>query len=83
MCIRDSGYTVLKTDENGKDIAELDMSKTTAYQTRSSSIYVNLKGRDPEGIVDPADKWELEERIITDLYSMKDPKTGKRMVRCV
>ncbi len=78
--LRRFGYTVLKTDENGKDIAELDMSKTTAYQTRSSSIYVNLKGRDPEGIVDPADKWELEERIITDLYSMKDPKTGKRMV---
>ena len=78
--LRRFGYTVLKKDENGNDIAEIDMSKTTAYQTRSSSIYVNLKGRDPEGIVDPADKWELEERIMTDLYNMKDPKTGKRMV---
>lgn len=32
------------------------------------------------GIVDPADKYELEEQIITDLYGYKDAKTGKRIV---
>ena len=40
--------------------------------TRSNSIYINLKGRDPYGIVDPADKYELEEQIITDLYGYND-----------
>ena len=74
------GYTVLKTDENGNEIHEIDWSKTRAIQTRSNSIYVNLKGRDRHGIVDPADKYELEEQIITDLYGYKDPKTGKRIV---
>ena len=48
--------------------------------TRSNSIYINLKGRDPYGIVDPADKYELEEQIITDLYGYKHEKTGKRVV---
>ena len=78
--MKDLGYTVLKKDENGNEIEEIDWSKTRAIQTRSNSIYVNLKGRNPYGIVDPADKYELEEQIITDLYGYKDKKTGKRIV---
>lgn len=74
------GYTVLKKDENGNEIPEIDWSKTRAIMTRSNSIYINLKGRDPHGIVDPADKYELEEQIITDLYGYKHAKTGKRII---
>ncbi len=74
------GYTVVNKENAEKGWYTIDWTKTRAVNMRTSHIYVNLKGRDPEGIVDPADKWELEERIITDLYSMKDPKTGKRMV---
>lgn len=74
------GYTVLKKDENGKAIADIDWEKTRAIQQRSNSIFINLKGRDRFGIVDPADKYELEEQIITDLYGLKDPKTGKRII---
>ena len=32
------------------------------------------------GIVDPEDKYELEEEIITKLYGMTHEKTGKRIV---
>ena len=74
------GYTVLKKDAQGKEIPEIDWTKTKAIMTRSNSIYINLKGRDPYGIVDPGDKYELEEQIITDLYSYKHEKTGKRIV---
>ena len=74
------GYTVLKKDENGNELYEIDWDKTKAIMTRSNSIYINLKGRDPHGIVDPEDKYELEEQIITDLYDMKHPKTGKRII---
>jgi len=77
---RGMGYTVMKKDENGKDLPEVDWSKTKAIQTRSNSIYINLKGREPHGIVDPADKYELEEQIITDLYAWKDEKSGHRIV---
>ena len=74
------GYTVMQKDENGKDIPAIDWSKTRAVQQRSNSIFINLKGRDRYGIVDPADKYELEEQIITDLYGIKDPATGHRVV---
>lgn len=78
--MKELGYTVLKTDENGNEINEIDWSKTKAVQTRSNSIYINLKGRNPHGIVDPADKYEVEEQLITDLYGYKDKTTGKRIV---
>ena len=78
--LRSMGYTVMKKDENGKDMPEVDWSKPRAVQTRSNSIYINLKGREPHGIVDPADKYELEEQIITDLYNYKDATTGHRIV---
>ena len=78
--LKELGYTVLKQDENGNDIAAIDWEKTRAIQQRSNSIFINLKGRDRFGIVDPADKYELEEQIITDLYGLKDPETGKRII---
>lgn len=77
---QDKGYTVLKQDENGTLLPEIDWSQTTAVQVRSNSIYINLKGRDPQGIVDPHDKYELEERIITDLYNYRDETTGHRII---
>lgn len=78
--LRKMGYTVLKQDENGKELPEVDWTKTRAIQVHSNSIFLNVKGRDPYGIVDPVDKYELEEQIITDLYSYKDAKTGKRII---
>lgn len=74
------GYTVMLKDENGNDTHEIDWSKTTATTNRISHIYINLKGREEHGIVDPADQFELEERIMTDLYSLRDEKTGHRTV---
>ena len=78
--MRTLGYTVLKKDENGNDIPEIDWSKTTAVASAACHIFLNIKGRDPEGIVDPADQFELEEKIMTDLYSLRDEKTGHRIV---
>ncbi len=78
------GYLTLKVDENGNEIPEVDWSKTKAIMNRSEDIYLNLKGRNVhdgiEGIVDPADQYELEEEIMTKLYELKHPVSGNRMV---
>lgn len=74
------GYLTLKRDAEGNRLHEIDWSKTVAVPQRCNQIYLNLKGRDPEGIVDPAEQYELEEKIMTDLYSLKNSKTGKRMI---
>ena len=72
------GYTVLKTNDKGKKV--IDWSKTRAIASQGNDIFINLKGREPQGIVDPADKYELEEQIITDLYNYKHPDSHKRVI---
>ncbi|MDR1320877.1 MAG: alkaline phosphatase family protein [Gracilibacteraceae bacterium] len=79
VIFQELGYTALLKDEAGNDTHAIDWSKTTAVMQRMNHIYVNLKGRDPHGIVDPADKFGLEEKIITDLYALRDPETGHRV----
>lgn len=78
--MKELGYTVVKHDEEGNPIKEIDWSQTKAIAQRGNHIYINLKGRDPEGIVDPADKYELEEQIMTDLYGYRDNRSGKRVI---
>ncbi len=76
--MKELGYTVMKKDENGNELREIDWSKTTAVAQRGIYIYLNIKGRDPEGIVDPADQYELERKIIDDLYNYR--WNGKRII---
>jgi len=71
------GYTKIK-DVNG--VPKIDWAGTTAVAQRATFIYINLKGRDPEGIVERKDYDELVTKIIDDLYSYRDPKTGKRII---
>jgi len=40
-------------------------------------VWVNLKGRDPGGIVEPEDYDSIRERSIEALVSIRDPDTGK------
>jgi predicted AlkP superfamily phosphohydrolase/phosphomutase len=74
------GYTTLKRDADGNKINEVDFERTTAVQIRSNYVCVNLAGRDAHGIVAPSDKYDLEDKIISDLYNYRDPGTGRRVV---
>lgn len=64
----------------GSFLPKIDWSQTRAINQRLTFIYLNVKGRDPQGIVDPEDYEELVQQIITDLYNYRDPKTGKRVI---
>ncbi len=57
-----------------------DASKSKCFPQRSIYIYINLKGRDPEGIVDPKDYQKVQQEIIDALLTYVDPATGKRPV---
>ena len=74
------GLTVMKKDDDGNDLYEVDWEKTKAVQIRGNHIYINLKGRDKHGIVEPEDKYEVEEEIMTKLYGLRDEQTGKRII---
>ena len=58
--------------------------KTVAYAVGFSSIYLNLRGREGKGIVNPGDEAEKMKRKIGDvLASLKDPKSGSSVIRNV
>ena len=54
----------------------IDWTKTKAYPWRTY-IFVNLKGREPTGIVDPKDYEDVREEILQAIYSLRDPETGE------
>lgn len=66
--LEELGFTALKKDANGNAIKEIDWDNTKAVATRGGHIWINLKGRDTHGIVEPEDKYAVEEEIIKALY---------------
>ena len=77
--MRDLGFTVMLKDENGNDTHEIDWSKTVAVNSRNGNIYLNLKSKYDHGIISDEDRYEVEEEIMTKLYSVKHPVSGKRV----
>ncbi len=72
------GLCEVYRNEKGK--LKIDWSKTVAVAQRSAHVYINLKGRDPEGIVEPEDYEKTVQDVISKLYSYRDPKTGDRII---
>ena len=57
--------------------------RTKAYSL-GSGLYINLKGREPSGTVNPGREYEsLREQISTWLYRVKDPETGEFVIEKV
>ncbi len=67
----------LKYEGDGPD-RRIDWTRTRAADVGLVHIFVNLKGREPGGIVDPADYDNVCKDIIQALYDHRDPETGRR-----
>ena len=53
--------------------------QTKAVPQRACYVYVNVKGRDPQGIVEPGAEYEaVRDQIIEAFYDYVDPVTKKR-----
>jgi predicted AlkP superfamily phosphohydrolase/phosphomutase len=63
----------------------LDWSGTEAYFEENPyypAIYVNLKGRQPKGIVEPGRAYEeVRDRLIRELEAWRHPQTGEPVVQ--
>ena len=78
--MRDLGFTVMLKDEDGNDTHEIDWSKTVAVNSRNGNIYLNLKSKYDHGIISDEDRYDVEEEIMTKLYSVKHHVSGKRVI---
>ena len=74
-----AGLVKFVKDEDASDYRiDLAHSKAAFYFSPPEYIWVNLKGREPDGIVEPGAEYEhVRDKIIEALYSVKEPTTGK------
>ncbi|MFH2002718.1 MAG: alkaline phosphatase family protein, partial [Planctomycetota bacterium] len=74
-----NGYASLKegVDRGGNGYTAVDWSKTRAYNLGFACIYLNVKGKDPYGIVDPEDVKDLTDEICSKLMKLKDPENNE------
>jgi predicted AlkP superfamily phosphohydrolase/phosphomutase len=57
---------------------EIDLSKSAAIPVGTIHVFINLKGRDPGGIVEPEDFEKEQQQVIHALTTYIDPGTGKQ-----
>jgi predicted AlkP superfamily phosphohydrolase/phosphomutase len=60
----------------------IDWARTRAFaQGKEGGLFINLKGRDPHGIVAPGSEYEtVRQAIIDRLGELRDPDTGENAV---
>ncbi len=80
--LREAGYLVLKDGKKSGHILtdDVDWSKTRAYGVGFNGLYVNLAGRESQGIVPEAEADALMSEISGKLLALRDPKDGNRVV---
>jgi len=65
-------------DDNRLLFKNVDWSRTKAYALGLGSIYVNLRGRERDGIVEKGPEYDaIVERICRELPLITDPETGE------
>ncbi len=66
-----------------KDFSDID-PKSVAYSLIPGRVYINLKGREEFGSVEPGEPYErLREEIKESLLALKDPDTGEKIIERV
>ncbi|RMF94268.1 MAG: hypothetical protein D6734_08200 [Candidatus Schekmanbacteria bacterium] len=82
-----NGYVALiDPSKQGEEelFANVDWSRTKAYVLGLNALYINLAGREANGIVSPGDEYnQLVDELVEKLKKVVDPKTGKKVFRNV
>ena len=73
--LRDEGYLTVREDadlEKDSYLRAIDWSKTRAYSFGLAGIYLNVKGREAKGVVDPKQAPALTKEIADKLTGLRD-----------
>jgi predicted AlkP superfamily phosphohydrolase/phosphomutase len=65
------GYLSMQNDSPGSSLSHIDPARTRAFALDPGRIYLNIKGRQPEGIVAQSDAGRLREEIAAGLAEWK------------
>jgi len=81
--VRGQGQSLLKTLFLSFD--DVDWQRTVAYSLGNvGQIRLNVRGREPQGIVSPGEQYEtVRDEIIRGLSKLRDPDTGELVVQAI
>jgi hypothetical protein len=75
----DAGLLAYRETGNGQSV--IDWSRTKVVlgdHPLAENVWINLKGRDPDGVVEPGVEYErVRDQVIQAFYAMRDPETGQ------
>ena len=80
----ENGYLALKNGDksSGPYFKGVDWSRTKAYTLGLGGLYLNVKGREAEGIVKPGEEAEaLKRELVGKLSGLRDEDTGELAIR--
>lgn len=79
------GYLVLKDGAVGSGplFDSVDWSRTRAYAAGYNSVFINISGRESEGIVDPKDVPLLQKEIVSKFMEEENPETHAKIMKHV
>jgi len=62
---------------------DVDWARTKAFSVGNfGQVYLNVKGRRPQGAIDPGDAYEaLRDELIEAALALRDPKTGEKVIQ--
>jgi predicted AlkP superfamily phosphohydrolase/phosphomutase len=81
-----NGYLILKDGRqaSGEWFSGVDWEKTKAYALGLGGLYLNLKGRESQGIIEPGEEARaLKAELIRKITDIKDGTDGRVPVRTV
>jgi predicted AlkP superfamily phosphohydrolase/phosphomutase len=86
--LRENGYLATKHDlgpdeETAGLLQDIDWARTKAYALGLGGIYLNLKGREAEGIVASDEAEDLGRELSHRLAQLVDPRNGGAAIRSV
>ncbi len=81
----DNGYLVLEEGATQSDVvfSNVDWTRSRAYALGLNGLFLNLAGREGQGIVEPGEVEALKAEISAGLDEWADQKTGEPVVRRV
>lgn len=76
--LEQNGYLKLKPDGRGKRyLAGVDWSQTKAYALGLAGIWLNIEGREAQGVVDPNEAGRMRDELCEKLTGLRDEETGE------
>jgi predicted AlkP superfamily phosphohydrolase/phosphomutase len=80
--LEEQGHLVWRDGATGdSSLGSIDWTRTSAYAVGPGRIYVNLRGREPLGIVEESTMRELLDQLRSEFLAAVDPGSGNHVGR--